>query len=51
MAGLAEKLGDLPRAMQAYRALLAHDHTAVEPARRLALLAEKPATRRPLQLA
>src|SRR5688500_5335639 len=41
IAGLAEKVGDLPRAMRAYRALLDHDHAAVEPARRLALLAEK----------
>ena len=38
---LAETLGDAPRAMRAYRALLDHDHSAVEPARRLALLAEK----------
>jgi cellulose synthase operon protein C len=41
MARLAESLGDLPRAMRAYRAVLEHDHSAVEPARRLALLAEK----------
>lgn len=38
---LAEKLGDLPRAIAAYRQLLAHDHAAVVPARRLAELAEK----------
>jgi tetratricopeptide (TPR) repeat protein len=38
---LAEKLGDTPRAIKAYRALIEHDHAAVEPARRLAVLAEK----------
>jgi tetratricopeptide (TPR) repeat protein len=38
---LAEKLGDTPRAIKAYRALIEHDHAAVEPARRLAALAEK----------
>jgi tetratricopeptide (TPR) repeat protein len=41
MAQLAEKLGDVPRAIREYQALLAHDHAAVEPARRLAALAEK----------
>jgi tetratricopeptide (TPR) repeat protein len=41
MAALAEKLGDVPRAIRAYRALLEHDHSAVEPARKLAELAEK----------
>jgi tetratricopeptide (TPR) repeat protein len=41
MARLAEKLGDIPRAIKAYRALLEHDHAAVEPARSLAALAEK----------
>jgi tetratricopeptide (TPR) repeat protein len=41
MARLAEKLGDLPRAIRAYRALLDHDHAAVEPARHLAAVAEK----------
>lgn len=41
MARLAEQLGDVPRAIREYQALLAHDHTAVEPARRLAALAEK----------
>jgi cellulose synthase operon protein C len=41
MGRLAETLGDLPRAIRAYRALLDHDHSAVDPARRLALLAEK----------
>ena len=51
MARLAEKLGDLPRAMQEYRALLDHDHTAVEPARRLAALAEKAGDEATLQLA
>jgi tetratricopeptide (TPR) repeat protein len=41
MARLAEQLGDDARAAKEYRALLAHDHTAVEPARRLATLADK----------
>jgi tetratricopeptide (TPR) repeat protein len=41
MARLAEKLGDPPRAIAEYRALLAHDHTAVDPARRLAQVGEK----------
>ena len=39
MARLADKQGDLPRALRAYTALLAHDHAAVEPARRLAAIA------------
>jgi cellulose synthase operon protein C len=41
MAALAVKLGDVPRAIRAYLALLDHDHAAVEPARALAELAEK----------
>ena len=41
MAGLAEKLGDLPRAIRAYRGWLTHDHAVVEPARRLVTLAQK----------
>ena len=41
MGRLAEKLGDPARAMAEYRALLANDHTAVDPARRLAELADK----------
>ena len=41
IAALAEKLGDLPRALKAYRALLDHDHAAVDPARRLAEIADK----------
>lgn len=41
MARLAEKLGDSERAMKEYQALLAQDHTTIEPARRLAALAEK----------
>ncbi len=41
MAQLAEQLGDDARAMKEYLALLEHDHTAVEPARRLAALADK----------
>jgi cellulose synthase operon protein C len=51
MARLAEKLGDAPRAMRAYRALIEHDHAAVEPARRLAMLAEKSGDEATLQLA
>ena len=43
MAKLAEQLGDAPRAIVEYQALLAQDHTAVEPARRLAELAGKTA--------
>jgi cellulose synthase operon protein C len=41
MAALAEDLGDLPRAIRAYRALLEHDHAEVDAARRLAAIAEK----------
>jgi tetratricopeptide (TPR) repeat protein len=41
MARLAEQLGDERRAVKEYQALLVHDHTAVEPARRLATLADK----------
>jgi tetratricopeptide (TPR) repeat protein len=41
MAGLAEKLGDVRRAISEYQKLLAHDHAAVEPARRLAALADQ----------
>jgi tetratricopeptide (TPR) repeat protein len=41
MARLAEELGDVPRAIREYQAVLAHDHTSIEPARRLAALAEK----------
>ncbi len=40
MARLAEQLGDAARARKEYQALLAHDHAAIEPARRLAALAE-----------
>jgi len=39
MGRLAEQLGDQARAIKEYRALLAQDHTAIEPARRLATLA------------
>jgi tetratricopeptide (TPR) repeat protein len=39
MGKLAEQLGDQARAIKEYRALLAQDHTAIEPARRLATLA------------
>jgi Flp pilus assembly protein TadD len=41
MGRLAEQLGDSARAVKAYQALLAQDHTAIEPARRLAALASK----------
>jgi tetratricopeptide (TPR) repeat protein len=41
MGRLAEDLGDAPRAIKEYLALLANDHTAIEPARRLAALAAK----------
>jgi tetratricopeptide (TPR) repeat protein len=41
MARLAQDLGDLPRAIRAYRALLEHDHADVESARSLASIAEK----------
>ena len=51
MGKLAEKLGDVPRAMRAYRALLDHDHAAVDPARSLAALAEKAGDEAMLQLA
>jgi tetratricopeptide (TPR) repeat protein len=44
MARLAEKLGDTERAVKEYQLLLAQDHTAVEPARRLAALAQKSST-------
>ena len=40
MAALAEKLGDRPRAMKEYEALLNADHTNVEAARKLADLAK-----------
>jgi tetratricopeptide (TPR) repeat protein len=51
MARLAEQLGDSARAIQEYRSLLAQDHTTVEPARRLAALAEKAANPQVLALA
>ena len=41
MAELAEKLGDPARAVTEYQALLAQDHAAVEPARKLAALVSK----------
>jgi Tfp pilus assembly protein PilF len=41
LGALAEKLGDFPRAIRAYTALLQHDHAAIAPARRLAELGEK----------
>ena len=51
MARLAEQLGDTARAMSEYQALLAQEHTSVEPARRLAALAAKAAAIPPLLLA
>jgi tetratricopeptide (TPR) repeat protein len=41
MAELAMQLGDEARAMREYQLLLAQDHTAVNPARKLAALADK----------
>ena len=41
MAALADKLGDTPRAIKEYRALLTHDHNAIDAARRLTELATK----------
>ncbi|HJR60691.1 MAG TPA: tetratricopeptide repeat protein [Vicinamibacterales bacterium] len=41
MAELAVQLGDEARAVREYQALLAHDHTTVDSARKLAALAEK----------
>ncbi len=51
MAALAEKLGDVPRAIREYQALLAHDHAAIDPARRLAALAEKAGDEKAVALA
>jgi tetratricopeptide (TPR) repeat protein len=48
---LAEKLGDVPRAIRAYRTLLDHDHAEVDVARRLAALAEKAGDQPTLQFA
>jgi cellulose synthase operon protein C len=41
MGRLAEQLGDSARAIKEYRALLVHDHTAIDAARRLTELAAK----------
>ena len=41
MARLAAQLGDTPRAIKEYRALLTHDHNAIDAARQLAELAAK----------
>jgi tetratricopeptide (TPR) repeat protein len=51
MGRLAEELGDGPRAIKEYQALLAHDHTALEPARRLAALASKATDEKALAVA
>ncbi len=41
MAELATQLGDEARALREFKSLLSHDHTAVDPARKLAAVAEK----------
>lgn len=51
MARLAEQQDDLPRAIREYQTLLSHDHAAVEPARRLAAVAEKAGDKKALALA
>ena len=51
MGRLAEELGDAPRAIKAYQALLAQDQTALEPARRLAALAAKAGDEKALAIA
>jgi tetratricopeptide (TPR) repeat protein len=51
MGKLAEQLGDAPRAIKAYQALLAQDHTAIDQARRLAALAEKTSDQQALAVA
>ena len=51
MAGLAEKLGDRPRALKEYEALLAIDHTNVEAARKLWTVAEAAGDERLMTLA
>jgi tetratricopeptide (TPR) repeat protein len=51
MGRLAEQLGDTARAMKEYQALLAQDHAAVEPARKLAGLAEKASDQQALGIA
>jgi tetratricopeptide (TPR) repeat protein len=51
MGKLAEQLGDPARAIREYEALLAQDHTSLEPARRLAALVEKTGPRESLMRA
>jgi tetratricopeptide (TPR) repeat protein len=51
MADLAIELGDEPRAIRELTTFLSHDHTAIEPARRLAALAEKAGDSRAMALA
>ena len=51
MAGLAEKLGDRPRALKEYEALLAIDHTNVEAARKLWTVADAAGDERLMTLA
>ena len=51
MGELAEKLGDPARAIKEYQALLLQDHTAIEPARRLAALATKAQNEKALAVA
>jgi tetratricopeptide (TPR) repeat protein len=50
-ADLALQLGDEARAMRELTTLLSHDHTAIDPARRLAALAEKTANEELMALA
>jgi tetratricopeptide (TPR) repeat protein len=51
MADLAIELGDEARAIRELTTFLSHDHTAIEPARRLAALAEKAGDSRAMSLA
>lgn len=51
MARLAEHLGDPARAMAEYKAVLAQDHTTLDAARQLAVLAEKASSTETLALA
>jgi tetratricopeptide (TPR) repeat protein len=51
IGNLAEKLGDLPRAIRAYQTVLEHDHAAIQPARTLVEVAQKAGDEKALQLA
>src|SRR5678815_5985954 len=50
MAALAEKLNDRPRAIKEYEALLSSDHTNVEAARKLLVLAQAAGDERSISL-